>query len=403
MIARPFAIPAPLTAALLSACAYFACGALYAERGEPNADEGFYAYASYAVMHGRVPYRDFAYTQTPLLPYIQGAVFSAVGYGVRQERWLNVAWGTLAVALAALLWSCASVPNAWRVLLVLSWCLCKPLVFLSTSGKTYGIVGLLMIGASACVYLRQTPWARAPEGRLRPYLLLCALSALCVLSVGCRLTAAPSAVLLWAGFAVLDRGGISKALLLAIPVLFSLALIGPFYALDPRNAVYWTWTYHHLNMVSELSHPSRIGLLVESCRVAPAPAAFGLAGIALVGRALFRALRQGAGGAPRRTPPFRPADGFWPPARSGGSCRSSCPGSMPNTRHRPCRSSSLASGFSFRERRRRLFPSGTASGPGWRSFCRSAQGPSSSDTASPTATIGWRPAILTRSIGPPGS
>jgi len=50
-------------------------------------------------------------------------------------------------------------------------------------------------------------------------------------------------------------------------------------------------------MVSELSRPSRIGLLVESCRVAPAPAAFGLAGIALVGRALFRALRQGAGGA----------------------------------------------------------------------------------------------------------
>ncbi|MGA7724597.1 MAG: hypothetical protein WCA95_04905 [Opitutaceae bacterium] len=294
---RPFAIPALLTAALLSACAYFACGALYAERGEPNADEGFYAYASYAVMHGRVPYRDFAYTQTPLLPYIQGAVFSAVGYGVRQERWLNVAWGTLAVALAALLWSSASVPTAWRVLLVLSWCLCKPLVFLSTSGKTYGIVGLLMIGASACVYLRQTPWARAPEGRLRPHLLLCALSALCVLSVGCRLTAAPSAVLLWAGFAVLDRGRISKALLLAIPVLFSLVLIGPFYALDPRNAVYWTWIYHHLNMVSELSRPSRIGLLVESCRVAPAPAAFGLAGIALVGRALFRALRQGAGGA----------------------------------------------------------------------------------------------------------
>ncbi|MGD2254035.1 MAG: hypothetical protein PVF70_14075 [Anaerolineales bacterium] len=40
--------------------------------GQPNADEGWYLYASKLVFEGEIPYRDFAYTQTPLLPYIYG-------------------------------------------------------------------------------------------------------------------------------------------------------------------------------------------------------------------------------------------------------------------------------------------------------------------------------------------
>jgi hypothetical protein len=40
--------------------------------GEANADEGWYLYASKLVFEGQHPYRDFAFTQTPLLPYIYG-------------------------------------------------------------------------------------------------------------------------------------------------------------------------------------------------------------------------------------------------------------------------------------------------------------------------------------------
>lgn len=40
--------------------------------GRLNADEGWYLYASKLVYLGKIPYKDFAYTQMPLLPYIYG-------------------------------------------------------------------------------------------------------------------------------------------------------------------------------------------------------------------------------------------------------------------------------------------------------------------------------------------
>lgn len=40
--------------------------------GQPNADEGWYLYASKLAFEGNIPYRDFAYTQMPLLPYVYG-------------------------------------------------------------------------------------------------------------------------------------------------------------------------------------------------------------------------------------------------------------------------------------------------------------------------------------------
>ena len=86
--------------------------------GRPNADEGWYLYAGRLVFQGAMPYRDFAYTQMPLLPYIYGVpqliqpgiltgrltsiFFSVAGLAL----WLRIAQrhgGGLAVALAALL------------------------------------------------------------------------------------------------------------------------------------------------------------------------------------------------------------------------------------------------------------------------------------------------------------
>ncbi len=40
--------------------------------GPLNADEGWYLYSSQLVFQGLLPYRDFAYTQMPLLPYVYG-------------------------------------------------------------------------------------------------------------------------------------------------------------------------------------------------------------------------------------------------------------------------------------------------------------------------------------------
>ena len=51
---------------------YVVFSLIYLILGQANADEGWYLYASKLVFQGNVPYRDFAYTQMPLLPYIYG-------------------------------------------------------------------------------------------------------------------------------------------------------------------------------------------------------------------------------------------------------------------------------------------------------------------------------------------
>lgn len=54
-----------------------------------NLDEGWYLWAGKLVLQGQLPYRDFAYTQTPLLPYIYGAVGRIWGEGLYQGRILS--------------------------------------------------------------------------------------------------------------------------------------------------------------------------------------------------------------------------------------------------------------------------------------------------------------------------
>jgi hypothetical protein len=51
---------------------YLVFSLVYLFLGQANADEGWYLYASKLVYQGNLPYRDFAYTQMPLLPYIYG-------------------------------------------------------------------------------------------------------------------------------------------------------------------------------------------------------------------------------------------------------------------------------------------------------------------------------------------
>ncbi|MBC7896442.1 MAG: hypothetical protein H7066_13590, partial [Cytophagaceae bacterium] len=79
---------------LLSAAFHIYCGAM-------NADEGFYAIAARPVMEGDLPYRDFGYTQMPLLPYFNGPILARTGYGLFEQRWLNAAWAALALGIAA--------------------------------------------------------------------------------------------------------------------------------------------------------------------------------------------------------------------------------------------------------------------------------------------------------------
>ncbi|HSN76209.1 MAG TPA: glycosyltransferase family 39 protein [Anaerolineae bacterium] len=66
-----------------------------------NLDEGWYLWAGQEVYRGRLLYRDFAYTQTPLLPYIYGPVQLLFGNGLYVGRIVTALFGLLAALLSA--------------------------------------------------------------------------------------------------------------------------------------------------------------------------------------------------------------------------------------------------------------------------------------------------------------
>lgn len=72
-----------------------------------NLDEGWYLGAAQRVYDGRLLYHDFAYTQTPLLPYVYGLLEPLLGLGLYQGRLLTISLGLLA-------W-CLSVVSAFRL------------------------------------------------------------------------------------------------------------------------------------------------------------------------------------------------------------------------------------------------------------------------------------------------
>jgi hypothetical protein len=66
--------------------------------GRPNSDEGWYIYASHLVYDGGLPYRDFAFTQGPALPYVYGLP-QLVRESLIVGRLTSVAFGAAAVGL----------------------------------------------------------------------------------------------------------------------------------------------------------------------------------------------------------------------------------------------------------------------------------------------------------------
>lgn len=68
-----------------------------------NLDEGWYLWASKLVYEGQLLYRDFAYTQTPLLPYVYGAWQLIAGEGVLAGRLLTSLFGGLSILTGGLI------------------------------------------------------------------------------------------------------------------------------------------------------------------------------------------------------------------------------------------------------------------------------------------------------------
>lgn len=91
---------------LAVAASWLSLSALNLWMGELNQDEGWYLYAAKQMTEGLKPYRDFAFTQPPMLPLVYSWVFNWVGHfglvGGRAVTWLFGAMGTLAAVWLAM-------------------------------------------------------------------------------------------------------------------------------------------------------------------------------------------------------------------------------------------------------------------------------------------------------------
>jgi 4-amino-4-deoxy-L-arabinose transferase-like glycosyltransferase len=203
-----------------------------------NSDEGFYAAATRAVAEGEVTYRDFGFTQPPLVTYVNAPMLHLVGFGLFQQRAVNGLWGLLAVLLGARLVARRAGPG-WAILTVALFALCPAWMHFINLGKTYGLTSLLvMLGTT--VFLDGKPgWRRTV-----------ALSFLSILGVGCRLPAAPFFAVLWIASLWDGTRPTLRSLVAAFTstAVFTAALLLPFYLSAPEQAKFWLFEFHRVSV-----------------------------------------------------------------------------------------------------------------------------------------------------------
>jgi hypothetical protein len=116
--------------------------------GELNQDEGWYLYAAREVAHGLFPYKDFAFTQAPLLPFVYALATPLVGsWGVGGGRLFTLAMGLACALLAARLAGRLAPDGVRREAAWIAFALAAVNVYQSyftTIVKTYALCGLFL-------------------------------------------------------------------------------------------------------------------------------------------------------------------------------------------------------------------------------------------------------------------
>lgn len=241
----------------------------YRKNASLNADEGYYALAARSVMEGKIPYRDFAYTQMPLLPYFHGAVMTMTGFGLMQQRTLNVIWSLFGVLVIALAIRQRSGTWAPGVLAVFAASSSPHWSVMQTIGKTYGAAGMFMAICTAAALVRFP---------FRPRAIVFTLAA--TLAVGCRLTCLPVAGFLGIAMLLEARRPRDRILIFALPTLVISLTFLPFILAAPRAFLFDVVKYH---LASVFDRQSLAGWL-DWWEIAPGAVLLFVAGLATSGQ-----------------------------------------------------------------------------------------------------------------------
>ncbi len=196
-------------------------------------DESFYTLAARSVYEGKIPYRDFAYTQTPLLPYVNGLFLEIVGFSMDAHRTLNASWGAL--TLVILMVFLRHRLGRWEPGIVAGFLLAASprWVSLQTLGVWCGPAGAFMTLAMAAALWRGPPRKRA---------VVFAIAG--TLAIGCRLSCAPVVAVLTPALMLSADGLKGRLKILGICLGVGVFAFLPFLISAPGNFIFHIWSYH---------------------------------------------------------------------------------------------------------------------------------------------------------------
>lgn len=217
--------------------------------GNLNQDEGWYLYAARLVAQGSLPYRDFAFSQGPLLPLVYAWVQPGIdAWGLAAGRAFTALLGLAAALAAALLAARLVAPERRRTAALATFILVLVNVYQSyyfSLVKTYALTALLLLTgllALAVALRRHGAWVAAGAGALL------ALATATRTSAGIIL---PLAVVLL--FLERRRLGFQAWFWLGLGAGLAtcLALI-PFWIMAPESFQFWVLEYHTLRAAGSL-------------------------------------------------------------------------------------------------------------------------------------------------------
>ena len=278
--------------------------------GELNQDEGWYLYAAKQLASGHLPYRDFAFTQPPLVPLAYAAGLHWIdAHGILGGRILTWLFGTLG-ALAALFAAMRAGPRSAQRL---SGGLCLVLValnmfqsYFTVVVKTYALASLLLCAGLLALSFVGT--RRGGRAALLAGLLLAAATAV-RLSMGAALALGGAYLLLvrarvrrWAWLDYVLGGAVGLA-----------GLLLPFWLVGGEGFRFGVLEYHTLRDAGPLftQFAYKAGCLSRLCQDY-FPAAAG--SLALLVAAILHAARRGAPAAESKPVQADPPVSDLPPA-----------------------------------------------------------------------------------------
>ena len=219
-------------AAVVAFAIVAACGLAFVRGGHVQSDEGWYLTAARAVFEGRLPYRDFMYTQGPVHPYLYGIGQKVFGAGLAAGRMTSWVLFLAAIALAAL--TARRRGGGLAALFALA--------LIGSASMTYWVWSLPLTHASAGCFLTLGIFLLThPSGGGRRE-----VAGLVAIAIGAAirvsLVGALACAVLWIGLR--RRSPVAVAWAAAVAILSLAVLMGPFALASPENFRFGLWDYH---------------------------------------------------------------------------------------------------------------------------------------------------------------